>query len=509
MRLSMLLVLFFELPFASPIILSEIMANPEAVLDSHGEFLELANRSEDSLRVDSLTVIVDGAAYRLHNLFFLPHDHLVICRDSLISENGGLICGQTFTNLSLTNSRPLSISLQVNNEAATSYSIPASRVGVSWENTFDKEKNFQNFSASNHFWQGKDSATPGTRNSQSLELPKCDLGITEASFEPLGNLHIAVENFGSAKAPPRFLVVTLDEDWDGVAESVLDSVEIDMENLNQKIISIHIGNRIRGWVHLELSYDDNTRNNFFLVNCESSTIIRVTEWCPAPDTGAAEWVEIQNTSSDSGEVGQKIYLSNVQLNGVLITTKKEVLEPGEYVIVTQSLSHFQKQFGSLKVRAIEISPWPTLKNSGDTVKLSSQGMVLDQAVFGKVSTIEKGQCFTKNNVNRVMSATNTSTTPGFTGIEPEEFSWTFSGKKVNLENPVQISVHAPAGFIYTLRVFDLEGNKIIELGQGSQGKNQFIWNGISANGNQVSAGPYLVSLNSSGHMTRRQVVIVK
>jgi hypothetical protein len=521
-KLPLLLALAFLLPDSSAawtpglpglaptgLILSEAMADPTAVPDAQGEFLEIGNPGADTLKLDSLRIDADAQSLVLGGLRMAPGEAFLLCRDSLPSANGGMVCGARWAALSLANGRAAQVSLSSAGWRNV-FALPASRPGVSWENTWDARESFLVFAASAASWSGGDSATPGFRNSRSALRPERDLGIMDVTWIPAaaagegaaaigdGFLEARVARRGSGAAPASFLSLRLDADWDGEAEILVDSLAVDMPASGVAVLRCGAGSGVRGIVHARLTRDEDPGNDLFLLPVEPGRPLAITEWRPAPAPGEPEWVEIRNRTADSGGIARRLDLSRAGFNGLSLGSKAGILEPGGFLVLTESLERFRARFGSIKARVLQPAGWRSLRNSGDTLVLSLAGLTVDSLVYGAVPAAE----------------TREAGTPGFSmdasdaaEAAPAE-GWSLSGRVAGPGRTVDVEVRASAGGSYALRVFDLEGNKARDLGSGGPGRRLHSWDGRGEGGRALAPGPYIVCLSRDGDGPRRAVVIV-
>lgn len=508
------------------LILSEAMADPSAVPDAQGEFLEIGNPGADTLKLDSLRIDAanlgsaapgsgaQGAAAQgagvqslvLRGFRLAPGAAFLLCRDSLPSANGGMVCGARWAALSLANGRAAQVSLSGagwRNE----FVLPASHPGVSWENTWDARESFLAFETSIASWSGGDSATPGIRNSRSVLLPERDLGIVDVTWIPAagpgegaaargeGFLEARVARRGTGTAPASFLSLRLDADWDGDAETFIDSLPVAMPASGEAVLHCGAGSGVRGIVHARLTRDEDPGNDLFLLPVEPGRPLAITEWRPAPAIGEPEWIELRNRTADSGGIARRLDLSRARFNGLALGSKAGILEPGEFLVLTESLERFRARFGSIKARVLQPAGWRSLRNSGDTLVLSLAGLTVDSVVYGPITTAGIRQ----------------AGTPGF-AVDPAEAAmaegWSLSGRVAGPGRPLDVEVRAAAGGSYALRVFDLEGNKARDLGIGGAGRRLHSWDGRGEGGRTLAPGPYIVCLSRDGGRARRAVVIV-
>ncbi|HKP95627.1 MAG TPA: hypothetical protein VJ385_07710, partial [Fibrobacteria bacterium] len=369
-------------------ILSEAMADPAAVPDAQGEFLELGNPYGDTLRLDSLRLDADAQSLLLTGLVLEPGGLFLICRDSLPSANGRMACRRRWSALSLANSRETAVGLAWDG-GTSAYALPAPRPGVSWENTWEAETGFRRFLPSAGARPDGDSATPGSRNSRSVRRAARDLGIAEVTWIPgvraasgeapqgpgmgEGILQVRVGNRGTGSLPRSGLSLRLDADWDGEAETPVDSVAVEMPASGEALLRISMGAGLRGIVRAALAADENPGNDVFLLPVEPGRPLAITEWLPAPAADEPEWVEIRNRTSDSGGIGRRLELARASFNGLPLGAGAGGLDPGEFLVLTADLDRFRARYGSIKARVLQPPAWKALRNSGDTLTLSLAG----------------------------------------------------------------------------------------------------------------------------------------
>ncbi len=475
------------------LILSEALADPSAVADANGEFLELGNPGADTCRLESLTVAVDGQSLFLDPFHLGPGSLFLICRDSLPVSNGGMACGRRWPGLSLANTRGATVSLAWKGGHAE-YALPAPRPGISWENTWDGSAGMAAFLPSRGPWLGGDSATPGTRNSRSLRPPARDLGIVAVTWEPAGDgglLRVRISDRGSLPSAWEWLSLRLDADWDGEAETLLDSVAVPPPASGTVDMEFRAGAGLRGIVRAALGGDDDPGDDIRLLPVEPSRPLTIAEWRPAPRAGEPEWIEIRNRSADSGGLGRRLELSGAACNGMPLGSRAGSLGPGESLILTQSADLFRSRYGAIKARVLQPPGWRALRNTGDTLVLSLAGFTVDSVAYGPISA----------------AAASAPGTPGFSDPAPESAGWTLSGRVAEPDRPMDIEVRVPPGGAFILRAFDLEGDCVRELGAGGSGRHVLAWDGRGEGGRVLAPGPYILALAFSGGTTRKRAVL--
>lgn len=508
--LALLIPCAFRAPASASPILSEIMSDPSAVADARGEFLELGNPGEDSLLLDSLRIAVDGQSLILRGVAMAPGGHFLICRDTLAASNGGMECQRGWPGLSLPNSREARIDLEWSGGSA-GYALPAPLAGVSWENTWEEGEGYRRFLPSASPWGQGDMATPGFRNGRSSLRPSRDLAIAEmawiragageaASSEdreyPEGYLGLRVESRGSAIPEGFSLALRLDSDWDGEAETPLDSMATEMPSSGVAHLRFRMRPGFRGIVHARLGPDGDPANDTFLLPVETERILGFTEWRASPTGGEPEWVEIRNQTADSGGTGRRLELSSAVFNGRLLGAKAGGLEPGEFLILTQSHAAFRERFGAIKVRVMELPAWPALPNAGGALVLALCGFTVDSLVYDAKSAAAEARW------------SGAGATPGFEAAMPAESGWKLSGKVAAPGRPLDVEVFARGPGGYSLGVFDLEGNRVKDLGGRGPGRHRHSWQGEGGRGGPVAPGPYVLCLSMDGGGPRWRAVIV-
>ncbi|MEO6095452.1 MAG: hypothetical protein ABIW76_07170 [Fibrobacteria bacterium] len=500
-------------------ILSEVMADPAAVSDAQGEFIEIGNPSPDSLRLDTLRIEsaapgTSGASSGSQGLTLAgvklgPRGCFLVCRDSLAAENGGMACDRRWPALSLANGRAVELVLSWSGGRAV-FAVPASRPGVSWENTWNVAADFRGFEPSASSWQGGDSATPGSRNSRSILKPERNLGIVEVTWSRSagtgadahstasgtrvgseGFLEARIADRGTAGPVTTFLSLRLDADWDGKAETLLDSVPVAVPVGGEARIRIGAGSGVRGIVHAELGRDENPSDNRFILPVEPGRPLEITEWRPAPAPGEPEWAEIRNRTADSGGIARRLDLGYAAFNGLPLGSKAGTLEPGEFLVVTESAERFRSRFGPIKARVLQPSGWRPLRNTGDTLVLSLAGIAVDSVIYPAVTGAE----------------TASPGTPGFSARAEGGDAWKLSGKVAGPGRTLDVEVVTASGGSYALRIFDLEGNLVKMLGTGGAGRRAHSWDG-NGDGGRLNPGPYILCLSRSDGSAFRAAVIV-
>ncbi len=157
---------------AGDLIVTEIMANPKAVTDTNGEWIEIYNTTNQPIDLTSLQIVKDTTKKPISgtNLIIGANSHFVIAKteSSLVSYNA--LCA--FSTTILPNSGA-TISLEINGVTIDSMTYPATAESKSWQLSSTKYNHIDNDEYAN--WcvgttaisgENSDLGTPGSSNNQ-------------------------------------------------------------------------------------------------------------------------------------------------------------------------------------------------------------------------------------------------------------------------------------------------------------------------------------------------------
>jgi hypothetical protein len=468
------------------LVFSEILADPSAWPDAQGEFIELGCPRADSVFLESVSVSIDGRALFLGALALGPGECLLLCRDSAAYGRAGIPCRSGWDGMSLANSRPLDGAI-VWKGGSFRATLPTARPGVSWENTWQAAAGYAEFLPSGAARAGGDSATPGSRNSRSARPAARDLALSSMDPAP-GSVQVTVEEGGSGPPPASWIRLRLDADWDGLAETSLDSIPLEASGPYPRSFRLACPPEARGRLEAVLGPDEEPANDSRSLVLEPEGFpLAFGDFHAAATEGEPEWLEIRNVTGAGGSPPRRMESGALALDGASLGIPGMGLGPGESVFLTPDTAAFRARFGAVKARLARPEHWRALRNSGDTLILSACGIPADTLAWGAG----------REDIPAAAGA----------GSLPENGGWSFSGRAASPAAPLDVEVRAPEGAGYVLRAFDLEGQCVREVGRGGPGRRRHAWDGRGEGGRALPRGAYVLGLSFAGGKTRKRAVV--
>lgn len=492
-------------PCRAQLIVSEVFADPAALADAAGEFIEIANAGDRPESAAAVRLAVDGDTLSIGPVSLPPGGHLLLCRDSAALAAAGAACGLALPRLSLANSRPLALAI-LWGDLRSVFEVPAAKPGVSWENTWDDGRGLRDFARSAAAFLAGDSATPGFRNSRSLRRARRDLRLAAVSLDAGGDgLEAVVEDLG-AEAVAGILTVRADADWDGVAEIPVASVAVPAGG---GTVRVPLGPDHIGILEAVLGGDENPSDNRAAVYREAGGLgasLVITEVAAAPEEGP-EWAEIRNATGEGGGWRRSLDLARVEWDGSPLGPGAGRLAPGEYLLLTEDAAALRARLGALKIRVFQPPRWGALRNSGDTCRLTLAGTALDTLAYGSREAGAGASLARPAGAANLPARPAQAETPGWQARPAAAaLSLTLSARVLDASRPLTLEVEAPAGTAFALRVYDLEGVCRRTLGRAGEGRQAYAWGGEGERGRLLPPGPYIVCLSAGGHRPVRKVV---
>lgn len=486
------------------------MADPAALPDDQGEFLELANAGGGALRADTVLLIVDGDTLALGGMEVGAGECVLLCRDSSSMSRAGARCLRGIKGLSLPNTRSIKVTVGPAG-AGRDFEIPPAKAGVSWENTMEEGEDYRRFARSALTFLGADSATPGFRNSRSRRQAARDLGIAGAVLQKGAGrtgMEVRVENRGRERAG-AWMTVRADRDWDGKAETPVDSLAVPAGG---GTLRFDLDPDAQGVLEIALEADENPADNAYRVIRSDDPSLEISEACPAPEEGP-EWAEVRNATGEGGGYARILHLAEVEFRGRALGEGAGKLLPGEFLLLTEDAEALRARLGPLKVRILEAPGWRAMRNTGDTLRLALRGHPLDSLMYGSKDVSATG-CLERSAVagggpGPGSALGGAGPTPGYPSPRAiDRYSLKLSTRILDPGGTLVMEVQAPAGGSYSLKAYDLEGNCVRVIGTGGAGSQAHSWSGEGPGGAPLPSGPYILGFGLPGGAARRQVVIL-
>ncbi len=214
----------------------------------------------------------------------------------------------------------------------------------------------------------------------------------------------------------------------------------------------------------------------------------------------SEWVEIKNTTNQTLDLSYFYLRSGNQKTMI----PHQNLSENEYCVLAQDSALFRIKYGDLRVCLIQVSPWPSLADGGDTLELghSLVGMV-DQKYWMAAKENQKGlSLLFEQGVQLNNSQIFKSATPGYELPKiiqkqlstPTQRVWSKS-KDTKLTWDVDPSAFGSVEY----KILDLHGSVWTE-GLVSE-PTQIIWD-FTKNGASYPNGPVNLYVKEKGQRAR-------
>ena len=236
---------------------------------------------------------------------------------------------------------------------------------------------------------------------------------------------------------------------------------------------------------------------------------------PADDL-ATEWIELYVVSGDSVPLGNwAVGDSRIEYTlGVALT-----VSAGDYIVLADDTVEFRTDYPGFSGALIEPVNWPTLNNSGDTVRLlDPDGIEVDRFGYDEGFDANFTWCRTNPHTAEWGRSANRGGSPGEENrlvhyaagseitirVEPRIFSPDGDGT----DDWAAIYVRAPEADSYSLRIFDRNGVDVHARIDGDYANQPYIWRGARHGGARAPVGIYIVYFETSEGEAARQTVVV-
>ena len=239
----------------------------------------------------------------------------------------------------------------------------------------------------------------------------------------------------------------------------------------------------------------------------------------------SEWVELYNPYRNIADLSQ--YRLGDAIGWKTISDTALMLPGPGYIVLVQDIESFLNFYADFDGRAVELSSWPVLNNSGgDAVRLETlDGQLVDSIFYEEVFADNRswerfigsnnesiwGKSFdpsgsTPGRANSFFPITNT--TIDMT-ISPNPFSPDGDG----FEDQTIISWTPPAEGTFSLAMYDVSGRKIRTCVEDADAvPGEFLWDGRNDSGEKLPIGIYIVFARIDGDIeyeTKLTVVIAR
>ncbi len=532
------------------VLVSEIMADPSppAGLPEY-KYLELANRSAKTIRLNHWTLSDDKHAAVLPDIVLPPDSFLIITgsatAQAALSVYGKTVAVANFPALYVTGS-----SIQLHN--AYGCTIDAVQYDKTWyadagkaEGGYSLERaNLQQPCAGRENWQASAHATGGTPGHSNSQLP--------AYYDNTPPEIIALQITGTNK-----LLLQLNKTIDSTTVSTQASFELDN---GLAVSSFQICPPLMDRLILTLNRNLDSMTVYTLkakgiTDCNQQAPLQTTwrlgiphqpkpgelllnEILFDPVGAGADYVELVNTSSKVFNL-KDVRLGNRNTKDSVdhlypLSVQDFLCFPGEYIAVTTDRDFVLNNYHVLQPgHLLGMVTMPTLPNDkGTAVLLNAAGDILDELAYNdhmhhpllhnkEGVALERLSLFVPAaQTDNWTSATATAgygtptyanshtvtlaTADDWLSITPNVFSPDQDG----WEDQLQISLHPPSnGYQASIRIFNQGGQLVRELAgnMSVQTQSTFLWKGDRTKGDMAEPGLYILEaefFNLSGQSER-------
>lgn len=169
------------------IVINEFMADPNAVNDTDGEWVEIANTTGSTININGWTLQDDGSdSHTINNggpLNVAPNDYVVLCRNATSAANGGVTCNYQYSSFLIANDGDEIVlkddggqeiarrNYTSSSPGKSSFYVPSAKPpasGYFTDNNTDSQWANTDNAPENTYGSG-DYGTPGAKNTQSGE----------------------------------------------------------------------------------------------------------------------------------------------------------------------------------------------------------------------------------------------------------------------------------------------------------------------------------------------------
>jgi hypothetical protein len=214
-------------------------------------------------------------------------------------------------------------------------------------------------------------------------------------------------------------------------------------------------------------------------------LLAIRRFCARPSSGESEWVQLENLADQSLDLGK------IRIQGKPLIPSW--IPPRSVWIFGPDSTALKNVFAS--VPAQTVAGWKSLRNTGDTLRLTWEGAILDSAVFGSSAPEPREACGDAKSPLSQSSAY---------GLE-------FSSRPWNADQALEISVRAPVDAPYSLAAYDLDGHRLCAIASAGPGPQRIFWRPAACRGlsERVRTGAVLIQLRPRGAAPLRKIVALR
>ena len=516
------------------IIFTEIFADPSPnVALPDAEFIEIFNRSKNSISLDGWSFSDGSSALILGDIILLPAEFLIVTSNSsLFSTNLKSYGSLNFPSLNNSDDHLILKDSRGKTIDSLHYSTDWYRNNQKKEGGWSLElidpendcAEAENWIASEHSSGG----TPGVQNSVFANKPDLSGPVLQSAIP--GSPHIIQLLFNEKlqaeiPSPDNFVIdpVVMVKSASFTNASHLELlIELTSEltaGISYSLTVNSIADCAGNWI------SDASNNIIFGVPEEPvSSDILINEILFDPRPACVDFIEIVNASKKFFNLKNWMignFEDDTIANALVISGKDLLLAPGEYLALTEDLDALKGDYPSAHEQNIfEVDDMPTLNDDAGSIAIAtSYGMLVDYFIYSKsqhsifikdpegVSLERIALNIPTNDIQNWKSSSTMSdnATPGYLNsnsrndldvnvepirIEPEVFI-PLNGQ------PDFVRIHYDfdrGGYIANVMVLDAQGHPVKHLANneilGTQGT--FRWDGDRDDGDKIRVGYYLV-----------------
>lgn len=530
------------------IIITEIMADPTPEVDlPEYEYLEIFNPHHDAFNMNQVKLIVGNDTTTIPDLIIQPNEYIILCQHAAVGQLERYGRAEKVTNWPSLNNRGETIIL-LNLKDELVFSV---HYDDSWYQSIEKDEGGWSLEMidtdlpckSRTNWIASSSptgGTPGKENASKEEIidlsgPKVAKAISVSDTSVLVYLDEKIE-------PQEIIIQNITIQPDLELKSVvlhsptLNSIAIDFKDsiLPKTVYELSIKNLrdCSGNIRKE------TSSSFVLPELADTLDLIINEILFNPWPGGVDFVEIYNQSE------KYIDLNSLQIGNVEtrpIATDHFIIEPKQFLVLTEDPEILSNHYPALEKNNIfEITDLPPFNDDeGNVILMNENDLTIDFFQYSDefhsgflndtegVSLERISFEIPTNNPNNWQSAASTAgfATPGkmnsqyLTGfIDSEEViiePLVFDPGNNGFRDFTTIKCRfITSGNMATIKIVDARGRlvKTILSHKSISAEEDFKWEGLDDNGNEVRMGYYIVHLeiyNSTGakKIYRKKVVV--